>query len=205
MIYSVRGKLVHKETGFAVIECGGVGYGCRTSYNTVLKLGDTGSEVMLYTHLAVREDGVELFGFADMQELNCFRLLISVSGVGPKAATAILSDMNSEQFAFVVASGDSKTLTRTKGIGTKTAQRIVLELKDKISSDAFGGKSADTSSGAVPAGMAGTPSAAGEALEALMVLGYSQGEAAAVLRKIDPALSTQDLIKEALKIMASRD
>jgi Holliday junction DNA helicase RuvA len=81
----------------------------------------------------------------------------------------------------------------------------VLELKDKISSDAFGGKSADTSSGAVPAGMAGTPSAAGEALEALMVLGYSQGEAAAVLRKIDPALSTQDLIKEALKIMASRD
>jgi Holliday junction DNA helicase RuvA len=171
----------------------------------VLKLGDTGSEVMLYTHLAVREDGVELFGFADMQELNCFRLLISVSGVGPKAATAILSDMNSEQFAFVVASGDSKTLTRTKGIGTKTAQRIVLELKDKISSDAFGGTSSNTSSGAVPTGISGTPSAAGEALEALMVLGYSQGEAAAVLRKIDPSLGTQDLIKEALKIMASRD
>ena len=91
MIYSVRGKLVHKETGFAVIECGGVGYGCRTSYNTVLKLGETGSEVMLYTHLAVREDGVELFGFADMQELNCFRLLISVSGVGPKASASARS------------------------------------------------------------------------------------------------------------------
>ncbi len=205
MIYSVRGKLVHKETGFAVVECNGVGYGCRTSYNTVMKLGDTGSEVMLYTHLAVREDGVELFGFADMQELNCFRLLISVSGVGPKAATAILSDLNTEQFAFTVASGDSKTLTRTKGIGTKTAQRIVLELKDKISSDAFGGSAADTSAGAIPTGMAGAPSAAGEALEALMVLGYSQGEAAAVLRRLDPTLGTQELIKEALRIMASRD
>lgn len=205
MIYSVRGRLVHKETGFAVVECNGVGYGCRTSYNTVMKLGDTGSEVMLYTHLAVREDGVELFGFADMQELNCFRLLISVSGVGPKAATAILSDLNTEQFAFTVASGDSKTLTRTKGIGTKTAQRIVLELKDKISSDAFGGTAADTSAGAIPSGMAGTPSAAGEALEALMVLGYSQGEAAAVLRRLDPALGTQELIKEALRIMASRE
>lgn len=205
MIYSVRGKLVHKETGFAVVECNGVGYGCRTSYNTVMKLGDMGSEVMLYTHLAVREDGVELFGFADMQELNCFRLLISVSGVGPKAATAILSDMNTEQFAFTVASGDSKTLTRTKGIGTKTAQRIVLELKDKISSDAFGGTAADTSTGAIPSGMAGTPSAVGEALEALMVLGYSQGEAAAVLRRLDPSLGTQELIKEALRIMASHE
>lgn len=205
MIYSVRGKLVHKETGFAVVECNGVGYGCRTSYNTVIKLGDTGSEVMLYTHLAVREDGVELFGFADMQELNCFRLLISVSGVGPKAATAILSDMNTEQFAFTVASGDSKTLTRTKGIGTKTAQRIVLELKDKISSDAFGGTAADTSTGVIPSGMAGTPSAAGEAMEALMVLGYSQGEAAAVLRRLDPSLGTQELIKEALRIMASHE
>ena len=202
MIYSVRGKLVHKETGFAVIECGGVGYGCRTSYNTVLKLGETGSEVMLYTHLAVREDGVELFGFADMQELNCFRLLISVSGVGPKAATAILSDMNSEQFAFVVASGDSKTLTRTKGIGTKTAQRIVLELKDKISSESVSGTSAssDYSGGAVNTG----GSALGEAMEALMVLGYSQGEIAPILRKLDPDLDTQELIKETLRIMASK-
>lgn len=205
MIYSVRGKLIHKETGFAVVECNGVGYGCRTSYNTVMKLGDTGKEVMLYTHLAVREDGVELFGFADMQELNCFRLLISVSGVGPKAATAILSDLNTEQFAFTVASGDSKTLTRTKGIGTKTAQRIVLELKDKISSDAFGSPTADSSSGAAAVGAIGAPSAAGEALEALMVLGYSQGEAASVLRRLDPTLGTQELIKEALRIMASHD
>lgn len=202
MIYSLRGKLVHKELGFAVVECGGVGYGCRTSYNTLVKLGETGGEVMVYTHLAVREDGVELFGFADMQELNCFRQLISVSGVGPKAATAILSDMTPEQFALTVASGDSKSLTRTKGIGTKTAQRIVLELKDKISSESVSGTtaSADYSGGAVNTG----GSAIGEAMEALMVLGYSQGEIAPILRKLDPALDTQELIKETLRIMTSK-
>ncbi|MBR6580658.1 MAG: Holliday junction branch migration protein RuvA [Ruminococcus sp.] len=202
MIYSLRGKLVHKELGLAVVECNGVGYGCRTSYNTLVKLGETGGEVMVYTHLAVREDGVELFGFADMQELNCFRQLISVSGVGPKAATAILSDMTTEQFALTVASGDSKSLTRTKGIGTKTAQRIVLELKDKISSESVSGTSAssDCSGGAVNTG----GSAVGEAMEALMVLGYSQGEIAPILRKLDPDLDTQELIKETLRIMASK-
>ena len=157
---------------------------------------------MVYTHLAVREDGVELFGFADMQELNCFRQLISVSGVGPKAATAILSDMTTEQFALTIASGDSKSLTRTKGIGTKTAQRIVLELKDKISSESVSGTSAssDYSGGAVNTG----GSALGEAMEALMVLGYSQGEIAPILRKLDPDLDTQELIKETLRIMASK-
>ena len=133
MIYSVRGRLAVKELGFAVVECGGVGYGCRTSYNTVAQLGEIGSEAMLYTYLYVREDVVELFGFATQQELSCFKLLISVSGVGPKAATAILSDVTPERFAFLVASGDSKAFTKTKGIGAKTAQRIVLELKDKIS------------------------------------------------------------------------
>lgn len=202
MIYSLRGKLIHKEIGFAVVECNGVGYGCRTSYNTLTKLGETGSEVTVYTHLAVREDGVELFGFADMQELSCFRLLISVSGVGPKAATSILSDITPEQFAFTVASGDSKSLTRTKGIGTKTAQRIVLELKDKISSESLStsASTADYGRSAVNAG----GSAIAEAMEALMVLGYSQGEIAPVIRKLDPSLDTQELIKETLKIMASK-
>ena len=133
MIYSLRGKLTVKELGFVVIECGGVGYGCKTSYNTVAAIGEIGSEVLLYTHLYVREDAVELFGFASLQELSCFKLLISVSGVGPKAATSILSDVSPERFAFLVASGDSKAFTKTKGIGAKTAQRIVLELKDKIS------------------------------------------------------------------------
>ena len=195
MIYSLRGKLILKETGFAVVECGGVGYGCKTSYSTITKLSETGSEVTLYTYL---------FGFADMQELNCFKQLISVSGVGPKAATAILSDMTPEQFAFIVASGDSKTITRTKGIGAKTAQRIVLELKDKISSEAFGGKSMTLESGVSSMQSAIGGSSVGEAMEALMVLGYSQGEIAPVLRKLDAALDTQELIKETLRILAQQ-
>ena len=201
MIYSLRGKILVKELGLAVIECGGVGYGCKTSYNTLKKLGEIGSEAMLYTHLNVREDAVDLFGFADMQELNCFRLLISVSGIGPKAGISILSDMTPEQFAFFIASGDGKAFTKTKGIGAKTAQRLVLELKDKISSDSLTGKADDSY---VPQNSGGDGSAVGEALEALMVLGYSQGEAAAALRKLDPALSTQELIKETLKLLNSR-
>ena len=204
MIYSLHGKLILKEIGFAVVECGGVGYGCKTSASTISKLGEKGGDVTLYTHLSVREDAVELFGFADLQELNCFRLLISVSGVGPKAAVSILSDMTPEQFAFIVASGDSKAMTRTKGIGTKTAQRIVLELKDKISSEALGGKSAAFDSGAASLPVTDGTSAVGEALEALMVLGYSQGEIAPILRKLDPSLDTQELIKETLRIISSR-
>ena len=204
MIYSVRGKLILKEPNFAVIECGGVGYGCRTSYSTVAQLGETGSETMLYTYLYVREDAVELFGFVSLQELSCFKLLISVSGVGPKAAISILSDVTPEKFAFLVASGDSKAFTKTKGIGAKTAQRIVLELKDKISSESLSGMVSDSAGGYGHVSAAASDSL-GEALEALMVLGYSQGETAPILRKLDPSLPTQDLIKETLRIMAAKN
>ncbi|MBR1738942.1 MAG: Holliday junction branch migration protein RuvA [Ruminococcus sp.] len=197
MIYSLRGTLIHHEPNLAVIECGGVGYACRTSYNTVVSLGDTGKEVRVYTQMIVREDSVELFGFATLQELNCFRLLISVKSIGPKAATAILSDMTPEQFAFYTASGDSKAFSRVKGIGAKTAQRIVLELKDKVGA----GNAVPVSGAAISSGAAAVvPSdSLSEALEALMVLGYSQSEAAAMLSGLDPALPTQELIKEALK------
>lgn len=205
MIYSLKGKITVKELGLVVIECGGVGYGCRTSYNTVSHIGEIGSEAMLYTYLYVREDNVELFGFASQQELSCFRLLISVSGVGPKAATSILSDMTPEKFAFFVASGDSKAFTKTKGIGAKTAQRIVLELKDKISSESIGGTISQEKSGYSDVSGAGASNSVTEALEALMVLGYSQGEAASVLRKLDPEMSTQDLIKETLRLMTSKN
>ena len=204
MIYSLKGKLTVKELGFAVIECGGVGYGCRTSYNTIASLGEIGSEAMLYTHLYVREDAVELFGFATQQELSCFRLLISVSGVGPKAATAILSDVTPEKFAFLVASGDSKTFTRTKGIGAKTAQRIVLELKDKITSQSISG-SISGDAAAFAASAAPPSDSVSEALEALMVLGYTQGETAPILGKLDPAMSTQDLIKETLRLLTAKN
>lgn len=204
MIYSLKGILTVKEAGFAVIECGGVGYGCRTSYNTLAQLGSTGSEATLYTCLSIREDSAELFGFATLQELSCFRLLISVSGVGPKAATSILSDMTPEQFAFLVASGDSKAFTKTKGIGAKIAQRIVLELKDKIASGAADAPAAIGDSYAAPLAAGAASGAVSEALEALMVLGYSRGEVAPILGKLDPELSTQELIKEVLRSMAAK-
>ncbi|WP_294751398.1 Holliday junction branch migration protein RuvA [uncultured Ruminococcus sp.] len=205
MIYSVKGTLTVKELGFAVIECGGVGYGCRTSYNTVSQLGDIGSEAKLYTYLYVREDVVELFGFATLQELSCFKLLISVSGVGPKAATAILSDVTPEKFALLVASGDSKAFTKTKGIGAKTAQRLVLELKDKISSESISGSISSDAAAFASIASGETSSAVSEALEALMVLGYTQGETAPILGKLDPSLSTQELIKETLRLMAAKN
>lgn len=205
MIYSLKGTLTVKELNFAVIECGGVGYGCRTSYNTVSQLGEIGSEAVLYTCLNVREDAVELFGFASQQELSCFKLLTSVSGVGPKAAVSILSDLTPERFAFTVASGDSKLLTKTKGIGTKTAQRIVLELKDKISSDSVSGSISDDAAVFSNSPQGSFGGSASEALEALMVLGYTQGEAAPIIGKLDPSLSTQDLIKETLRIISAKN
>ena len=201
MIYSLRGKLTVKELGFVVIECGGVGYGCKTSYNTVAAIGEIGSEVLLYTHLYVREDAVELFGFASLQELSCFKLLISVSGVGPKAATSILSDVSPERFAFLIASGDSKAFTKTKGIGAKTAQRIVLELKDKIVKENNIDFSAASGGPAVPVS---DGSAVSEAFSALLVLGYTQSEIAPVLAGLDQTLPSAELIRQALKIMAQR-
>lgn len=200
MIYSVRGKLIHKEMELAVVECGGIGYACRTTLSTLASLSETGSEVMLYTYLHVREDNVELFGFSSKQELNCFKMLISVSGVGPKAALSILSDVNPEQFALLVASEDSKTLTKTKGIGAKTAQRIVLELKDKIVKENINLAEAGNS----PVMAASESSSVSEAFSALLVLGYTQSEIAPVLSGLDPELPSAELIRQALKIMAQK-
>ena len=132
MIYSVNGTVDLIEPNLAVIDCGGVGYACRTTANTLSQL-KIGEKAKLLTYLSVREDAVELFGFYDAAELNCFKMLISVSGVGPKAALSILSGMTPQAFALCVASGDGKTLTNAPGIGRKTAERIVLELKDKVS------------------------------------------------------------------------
>lgn len=201
MIYSVRGKITVKELNLAVIECAGVGYACRTTYTTILKIGEIGSECLLYTYLYIREDMAELFGFSTQQELNCFKMLISVSGVGPKAALAILSDVTPEKFAMLVASGDSKLFTKTKGIGAKTAQRIVLELKDKIAKDS--GLKTDFADIPSVASVQESTSLS-EALEALMVLGYTQGEVMPILAKTDQTLSTQDLIKEVLKAMSKK-
>ncbi len=194
MIYSVKGEVVHTEANLAVIECGG--YACRTTFTTLSKLKGIGSQAKLYTYLNVSQDDVSLFGFYDQQELKCFRMLLTVSGVGPKAALSVLSDIPPEKFALTVATGDYKAITKAKGIGAKTAQRIVLELKDKIAKEQL----SDTSSmdfAAVSEAVSG--GATGEAIAALVVLGYSQAEAATVISGLDSSLSTEELIKQALK------
>lgn len=197
MLYSVRGKLIHTESTIAVVECGGVGYCCQTTMNT-LKTLKLNSEVMLYTYLNVRDDAVELFGFASKPELDTFKTLISVSGVGPKAGIAILSELSPEQVAMAVAANDLKTITRAQGIGKKIAQRIVLELKDKlaasVSSDesmnAVIGSAANVSTGNIP-----------KAIEALGVLGYAPSDVSGVLASLDSTLSVEKLIAETLKQM----
>jgi Holliday junction DNA helicase RuvA len=199
MIYSVKGEIVHIEPSLAVIECGGVGYACKTTSSTLSQIGGIGSLAMLYTYLYVREDSVELFGFATIQELNCFKMLISVSGVGPKAALSILSDTSPERFALAVASGDSKAFTKTKGIGSKLAQRIVLELKDKIAKEQLSDGLSD-----LPENFSAVSGNASEAVSALVVLGYSQSEAASVVSRLDQSLPVPELIKLALKAIGKK-
>ena len=202
MLYSLRGKLIHKEPGLVVIECGGVGYACRTTYAASGGIGETGREVFLYTYLYVRDENIELFGFSDQQELRCFQLLISISGVGPKAALSILSDLEPTRFMLTVAAGDSKVLTKVKGIGAKTAQRIVLELKDKVAKGFVDGISLEDVAGTA----ADTPAtqSSAQAIAALVSLGYSQSEAALAIAKIDAALPVEEIIKLALRSMAGR-
>ena len=198
-IYSLKGRITAKEDNLAVIECGGVGYACRTTMNTLSALECDGKDVLLYTFMNVHEGGIELFGFFTKQELNCFKMLLSVSGVGAKAGLSILSDFTPEQFAMLIASGDSKTLTKTKGIGAKTAQRIVLELKDKITAD-NSGYDINAGIGKVPA----DNSARSEALEGLMVLGYTQGEVMPILAGLDGNLDTAGFIRETLRIIGTK-
>lgn len=200
MIYSVTGELVHKENELAVVECSGVGYACRTTYSTLSAIGQVGSKVKLLTYMNVREDCVELFGFATSSELNCFKMLLSVSGVGPKAALAILSDTTPEKFALTVATGDTKAITKTKGVGPKLASRIILELKDKIVKEQQTlGSNTDLDFSPVLEG-----NNTGEAISALVVLGYSQTEATKAVSKLDSSLSVEELIKQGLKALASR-
>lgn len=197
MIYSVNGTVDLIEPNLAVIDCGGVGYACRTTANTLSQL-KIGEKAKLLTYLSVREDAVELFGFYDAAELNCFKMLISVSGVGPKAALSILSGMTPQAFALCVASGDSKTLTNAPGIGRKTAERIVLELKDKVSKQDV---AAGVKGSAVPI-VAAPSNTYAEAVSALMVLGYSNGEATSALSGLDPSAPSDELIRAGLKKLA---
>ena len=198
MFYYLNGTVAHIGPYLVVIDCGGVGYACRTTNHTMGKL-TVGKTAKLYTHLNVREDLFELYGFSSESELGCFRMLIGVSGVGPKAALAILSSNSPEGLAMAIVSGNEKALTSAPGVGKKIAQRIILELKDKL---AKGQLSVDGGE-AFAGGITVIPeNKASEASAALAVLGYSQSEIAVALKGIDlDALSLEDVIKQALKKM----
>ena len=197
MLYSVRGKLIHTTSSCAVVECGGVGFNCQTTLNT-LKTLKLGSEVTLYTYMNVREDAIELFGFATKTELDTFKTLISVSGVGPKAGLSVLSELSPEQVAMAIATDDVKAITRAQGIGKKIAQRIVLELKDKLAKSAKTDNGfASISAGAATAATGNIP----KAIEALGVLGYTPSDVSLVLATLDGSLPVEQLIAQTLKQM----
>lgn len=200
MLYNIRGKLTVSDVNFIVVECGGVGFKCFTTLNTVKNIGRTGDEVNVFTYLAVREDAMDLYGFATLDELNAFRLLISVSGIGPKAAAAILSELAPDRLAVCIASGDAKAITKAQGVGKKTAERVVLELKDKMGSIAVG----DTSDVVSSVASVGESSNSAEAVEALVALGYSQSDAAVVVGSMDKSLTVDEMIRNGLKQLAKK-
>ena len=199
MFYSIRGKLIHSEVGVAVIECGGVGFKANISFNTQKSLPKQGEEVMLFTYLNVREDALDLFGFCTKEELNCYKMLINISGVGPKVALAILSELTPEKLALAAAASDSKAFARANGVGPKLAGRIVLELKDKVKGLFVENGGEEISQATV---LNNASSNAAGAVQALAALGYSQSEAAAVVGKIDSSLKTEEIIRLALKSLA---
>ena len=197
MLYSVRGKLIAIESNAAVVECGGVGYMCQTTMNT-LKAVKLNTEVTLYTYLNVREDADELFAYATKAELETFKNLISVSGVGPKAGLAVLSELSPEQVAMAIASDDLKTITRAQRLGKNIAQRFIIEIKDKLAKPAKDDSSyAQSAQNSVNVSAGNVP----KAIEALGVLGYSPSDVSPVLATLDSALPVEQLISLTLKQM----
>ena len=198
MIASLNGKIIQKDESSVVIECSGVGYRCFVTKNTYYALGGTGDSAFLYTCLIVREDAFDLYGFSKSGELDVFKLITSVNGVGAKIGLAILSEFDFEKVLLLIASGDAKSLTAASGVGIKLAQRIVLELKDKVGSVATGEAFSTVSA----VGNANANTSAKEAIEALVSLGYTQSEASLAVGKLDGSLPTDDLIRGALKSLA---
>ena len=204
MFYYIEGKLAHLDYGFAVVDANGVGYKMtitQTTYESMpphLSVNEAPT-VRLYSYMAVREDGIELFGFASENELEAFKLLISVSGVGPKAATAILSVFNPDKLAVTIMNEDAKAIAKANGIGAKTAARIILELKDKISKT-FGEVSSPVATTSATSSMPAGSSKLSDAQSALLVLGYTKSEIVAALRGVDISnKTTDDIIRLALK------
>lgn len=205
MFYYLNGELALRDINMCVIDCGGVGYKLTISMITSESLASKlGQKVKLYTYLAVREDGVELFGFGSNEERHAFNLLTGVSGVGPKAAMNILSVMSPDRLAMAVCTEDIKGISKAPNIGAKTAARIVLELKDKIAKDFITSAGSEKSAGSVGSAphASATSGNLSEATEALIVLGYDRSSVIKALAGIDPSLDVGMIIKAALKKLA---
>ncbi len=199
MFYSLTGTLVMKDTSFCVIDCGGVAFRCFTTLNTIKELPQTGDTATLYTYLSVKEDALDLFGFYTPAELDIYKILMGVNGVGPKVGIAILSSFTPDRLSYIISSGDAKSLTQAGGVGPKLAQRIILELKDKLSGIGTAAGEAEGISSAAQA-----PGAMAEAITALTSLGYTHNEATAAVAGISTDLSVEEIIKTALKNLAGR-
>ena len=198
MYYYVEGTVAHTEPNIAVVDCGGVGYLCHVSLHTASRLS-IGARARLYTYLNVKEDALDLFGFFDREELYCFKLLYSITGVGPKVALGLLSSLTPERLALAIITGDEKALCAAPGVGRKLVQRLILELKDKLA------KENPAVLGSVSDGFspAASSNKSAEALMALSVLGYTQTEALSVLRSLDcENMTLENIIKEAIKNLA---
>ncbi len=197
MFYYLSGRIVHMEPNLAVMDCSGMGFAIKTSNNTLSRL-QNGQTEQLYTYYYVHEDVREIYGFLTVSELNCFKLLISISGVGPKAALSILSVTTPETLAMAVITGDEKSLTAAQGVGKKLAQRMILELKDKMAKE-----QPAAILNAEPAAAAGggtDESPLTQAMAALSVLGYSSEQIAKAVKGLDVSgMNTQDIIRAALK------
>ena len=199
MFYYLNGTIAEIDANLAVIDCGGVGYACATTNYTLSQL-KKGERAKLYTYMNVKEDAVDLFGFASQSELHSFKMLIGVSGVGPKAALSILSSTTPGNLAMSVVMGDEKALMAAPGIGKKIAQRIILELKDKLAKEQSSGSFEVGSTAAVLPLVSSSKS--GEASAALAVLGYGSQEITAALKGIDmESLTLEEIIRQALKRM----
>ena len=202
MIYCLTGKIIKKTLNAVVLSCGGVGYYAQCPASVAGALPGVGKEATLYTVLSVTENDVSLYGFATEEQQACFEMLTAVSGVGPKVGLAILSVMEPDRVALAISAGDHKAFKAASGVGPKLAQRIVLELKDKVAKGFVEGinlEDVGRTASAAPAAQG-----AGQAIAALVSLGYSQSEAALAVSKIDATLPVEEIIKLALRGMAGR-
>lgn len=202
MIYCLTGKIVKKSMNAVVISCGGVGYYVQCPASVAGALPGIGKDATVYTVMSVTENDVSLYGFASEEQQACFEMLTGVSGVGPKVGLAILSVMEPDRVALAISAGDHKAFKAASGVGPKLAQRIVLELKDKVAKGFVDGISLEDVAGA--SSSAPAAAGAGQAIAALVSLGYSQSEAAVAVSKIDATLPVEEIIKLALRGMAGR-